>query len=51
MSGDFHGWGPTTDPLRPRPTDNAVFRKEILGGATEPTYGGVLSFMRRRFFA
>jgi agmatinase len=41
--------GPTTDPLRPRPTDNAVFRKEILGGATEPTYGGVLSFMRRRF--
>ncbi|CAM5765165.1 agmatinase [Labrys miyagiensis] len=41
--------GPTADPLRPRPTDNAVFRKEILGGATEPTYGGVLSFMRRRF--
>jgi agmatinase len=40
--------GPTTDPLRPRSTDNAVFRKEILGGATEPTYGGVLSFMRRR---
>jgi agmatinase len=41
--------GPTADPLRPRPTDNAVFRKEVLGGATEPTYGGVLSFMRRRF--
>ncbi|MDQ0395064.1 agmatinase [Labrys monachus] len=41
--------GPTTDRLRPRPTDNAVFGKEILGGATEPTYGGVLSFMRRRF--
>jgi agmatinase len=41
--------GPTTDPLRPRPTDNAVFRQELLGGATEPTYGGVLSFMRRRF--
>jgi agmatinase len=40
--------GPTTDPLRPRPTDNAVFRRDILGGATEPTYGGVLSFMRRR---
>jgi agmatinase len=40
---------PTTDPLRPRPTDNAVFRKEIRGSATEPTYGGVLSFMRRRF--
>lgn len=40
--------GPATDPLRPRETDNAVFRKEILGGASEPTYGGVLSFMRRR---
>ena len=40
--------GPPIDPLRPRPTDNAVFRKEILGGAPEPTYGGVLSFMRRR---
>jgi agmatinase len=40
--------GPTTDPLRPRPTDNAVFRSERYGGATEPTYGGVLSFMRRR---
>jgi agmatinase len=41
--------GPTDDPLRPRATDNAVFRKEMLGGASEPTYGGVLSFMRRRF--
>jgi len=41
--------GPTIDPLRPRPTDNAVFGKQILGGAAEPTYGGVLSFMRRRF--
>jgi agmatinase len=41
--------GPTTDKLRPRPTDNAVFGAAILGGATEPTYGGVLSFMRRRF--
>ncbi|WP_448951859.1 agmatinase [Labrys neptuniae] len=41
--------GPTDDPLRPRPTDNAVFRKEVLGGATEPTYGGILSFMRRRY--
>jgi agmatinase len=39
---------PTADPLRPRPTDNAVFRRDVLGGATEPTYGGVLSFMRRR---
>jgi len=41
--------GPTEDPLRPRPIDNAVFRKEILGGASEPTYSGVLSFMRRRY--
>lgn len=36
------------DPLRPRPTDNAVFGPSLLGGAAEPTYGGVLSFMRRR---
>lgn len=41
--------GPVTDPLRPRPTDLAVFREGLLGGVTEPTYGGVLSFMRRRF--
>jgi agmatinase len=40
--------GPSLDPLRPRATDHAVFRKDTLGGATEPTYGGVLSFMRRR---
>ncbi|KPL51015.1 agmatinase [Prosthecomicrobium hirschii] len=39
---------PTKDPLRPRPTDNAVFGPSLLGGAAEPTYGGVLSFMRRR---
>jgi len=39
---------PTNDPLRPRPTDNAVFGPSLLGGAAEPTYGGVLSFMRRR---
>lgn len=41
---------PTTpkDPLRPRPTDNAVFGPSLLGGSTEPTYGGVTSFMRRR---
>jgi agmatinase len=36
------------DPLRPRPTDHAFLRSELKGGATEPTYGGVLSFMRRR---
>ncbi|MDQ0469040.1 agmatinase [Labrys wisconsinensis] len=41
--------GPAPDPKRPRPTDNAVFGKQILGGVSEPTYGGVLSFMRRRF--
>lgn len=37
------------DPLHPRPTDLAVFRDELLGGATEPTYSGALSFMRRRY--
>jgi agmatinase len=30
------------------PTDNAVFGP-LRGGAQEPTYGGVLSFMRRRY--
>lgn len=39
----------TTDPIRPRPTDNAVFGKSPVGGSTEPTYGGALSFMRRRY--
>ena len=29
-------------------TDNAVFGPQR-GGAQEPTYGGVLSFMRRRY--
>src|SRR5215475_6098371 len=29
-------------------TDNAIFG-DLRGGAQEPTYGGVLSFMRRRF--
>src|ERR1043165_3813659 len=41
--------GPTTDPLRPRPTDNAVFGRSVVGGVTEPTYGGVLALLRRRF--
>jgi agmatinase len=31
-----------------RPTDNAVFGP-LKGGSLEPTYGGVLSFMRRRY--
>ncbi|MFD1694022.1 agmatinase [Roseibium aestuarii] len=38
-----------SDSKNPRPTDNAVFGSSILGGAHEPTYGGVLSFMRRRY--
>jgi agmatinase len=33
---------------RPRPVDNAI-RGEIRGGVNEPTYGGALSFMRRRY--
>lgn len=37
-----------TDPLTPRPTDNA-FLGGPLGGSHEPTYGGALSFMRRRY--
>lgn len=37
------------DPLHPRPTDLAVFRRSLLGGVTEPTYSGALSFMRRRY--
>ena len=32
----------------PRPTDNAVFGP-LMGGSPEPTYGGALSFMRRRY--
>ena len=36
------------DPIRPRPTDNA-FTGPLRGGAKEPTYGGALSFMRRRY--
>ena len=33
----------------PRPTDNAVFGASLKDGSHEPTYGGVLSFMRRRY--
>jgi agmatinase len=35
-------------PLYPRETDCAVFGKSLLGGAHEPMYSGVLSFMRRK---
>jgi agmatinase len=37
-----------TDPTHPRPTDNA-FLGDLKGGSLEPTYGGALSFMRRRY--
>jgi agmatinase len=37
-----------TDRSKPRPTDNA-FRGPLKGGSEEPTYGGALSFMRRRY--
>lgn len=36
-------------PRRPRPVDNAFKGEQIKGGVTEPTYGGALSFMRRRY--
>src|SRR5690242_14544423 len=36
------------DPNKPRPTDNA-FLGPLRGGSPEPTYGGALSFMRRRY--
>ena len=32
-----------------RDTDNAVFREEVLGRPSEPTYSGALSFMRRQY--
>ena len=38
----------STDPLRPRPTDHA-FLGGLHGGSKEATYGGALSFMRRRY--
>jgi agmatinase len=37
-----------TDPTHPRPTDNA-FLGPLKGGSHEPTHGGALSFMRRRY--
>lgn len=33
----------------PRPTDNAFLGPSLKGGSHEPTYGGALSFMRRRY--
>lgn len=39
----------SNDPLRPRPTDQAFLRDDLLSGDPEPTYGGALSFMRRKF--
>ena len=38
----------STDPKHPRPTDHA-FLGGLRGGSKEPTYGGALSFMRRRY--
>mgnify|MGYP005842556089 CR=1 FL=1 len=40
---------PSGDRRLPRPTDQAFLATDSLGGATEPTYGGALSFMRRRY--
>ncbi|PLX36670.1 MAG: agmatinase [Hyphomicrobiales bacterium] len=37
------------DKTHPRPTDNAFLGKSLKGGSHEPTYGGALSFMRRRY--
>jgi agmatinase len=37
------------DRHRPRPTDNAFLATDLRGGSLEPTYGGALSFMRRRY--
>src|SRR2546421_8005993 len=54
MPGALCSWGRTSSKRMklessPRPpTDNAVFGP-LRGGAQEPTYGGVLSFMRRRY--
>jgi len=37
-----------TDDNPPKPTDNAVFGP-LMGGSPEATFGGALSFMRRRY--
>jgi agmatinase len=39
----------SVDRTRPRPTDNAFLGRSLRGGSAEPTYGGALSFMRRRY--
>jgi agmatinase len=39
----------TASPRRPRPADNAFKGENLRGGVNEPTYGGALSFMRRRY--
>lgn len=39
---------PTLGELKPKHIDAAVSRDTALGGAFEPTYSGVLSFMRRK---
>lgn len=37
------------DPNKPPPTDNAFLGSTQSSGSHEPTYGGALSFMRRRY--
>ena len=37
------------DKNRKQQTDHAVFNESLKGGVHEPTYSGVLSFMRRRY--
>lgn len=39
----------SSDPTKPRPTDNAFAGESLKGGSEEPTYSGALSFMRRRY--
>ena len=39
----------SSTPRRPRPADNAFKGENMRGGVNEPTYGGALSFMRRRY--
>jgi agmatinase len=37
------------DRTHPRPTDHAILGQARSAGSAEPTYGGALSFMRRRY--
>ena len=41
----------SSTPRRPRLADNAFKGADLRGGVNEPTYGGALSFMRRRYAA